>query len=126
MKFHQNGFPKLNKMEPTNPGCVFVYLVFFPTEALENDDFQVPNLHLQILQNPWKSKTKQSGWSLGFFLYKGFPILPMGKVWSPRPLPREMFPTFWRVIFGGPLPREIIGKIGAPEPSLVSSRMISS
>ena len=31
---------------------------------------------------PWKSKTKQSGWSLGWSMDSGFPILPMGKIWS--------------------------------------------
>ena len=34
------------------------------------------------MPTPWKSKTKQSGWSLGWFIFQGFPILPMGKVWS--------------------------------------------
>ena len=30
------------------------------------------------LPNPWKSKTKKSGWSLGWSMSSGFPILPMG------------------------------------------------
>ena len=44
-----------------------------------------------FLQSPWKSKTKQSGWSLGWNIFEGFPILPMGATFGRLGLPGEVF-----------------------------------
>ena len=35
-----------------------------------------------MIHRPWKSKTKQSGWSLGWSIFSGFPTGPKGNVWS--------------------------------------------
>ena len=108
---------------------VFLFTLFFSMEALENGWFpKFHFLHLQILQNPWKSKTKQSGWSLGFFYIKDSRSYQWAsRLVDPRPLPREMSLQLFgkgRNLRGLYLGKSF-GTIGAPEPEGGSeSRMI--